>query len=121
MMWFKAHMPERRRAQWHTLMSKMPRDPQGTYGQKRDSTGRLDPWEENVAWLLKLFDMHHGEAVLMPLDAYDTPCEWKGLSELRSPPPISHGRLRCRRHGPTERRRFGPLACEEQQWLGVRG
>ena len=30
---------------------------------------------------------HHGEAVLMPLDAYDTPCEWKGLSELRSPPP----------------------------------
>ena len=35
-----------------------------------------------MAWLLKLLDMHHGEAVLMPLDAYDTPWEWKGLSEL---------------------------------------
>ena len=37
--WFKTYLPERRRAEWQTLMSKMPLDPQGTYGQKRDSTG----------------------------------------------------------------------------------
>ena len=79
--WFKTHLPERRRAEWQMLMSKMPRDPLGTYGQKR-ATGRLDTWDAQVAWLLRLFDIHHGEAVLMPLDAYDTPWEWKSLSEL---------------------------------------
>ena len=82
-MWFKTYLPERRREEWQTLMSKMSPDPQGTYGQTGDSTGSLGTWEEQVAWLLRLLDMHHGEAVLMPLDAYDTPWEWKGLSDLR--------------------------------------
>ena len=49
-------------------MSEMPPDPQGEHEA-------LDTWDEQLKWFLKLLDIHHGEAVLMPLRRGDIP--WK--------------------------------------------
>ena len=83
-------MPEEQRPEWQTLMSAMPTDPQGVCGHRGTGTGRLETWDEHAAWLERLFDMHHGEAVILPPRPQDQPWVWQGLGDLRNARLVPH-------------------------------
>ena len=64
--WFQRHCPERRRGEWDLLFSSMPKDPMGTYGVRKEPTGKLDTWEERTTWLGRILEAHSGEVVIAP-------------------------------------------------------